>query len=127
VSTVDVHRSGSTSERTALYDGDGELTLERYFADSRLPARVVRYRFEPGTSEGAHLHAEGDPESCTEEDSEELYVVLSGELVMTSAGERTTLRAGDAAYVPTAELHGIANESDRPAELILVWGPPRRG
>ena len=43
---------------------------------------------------------------------------------MTSGGERTTLRAGDAAYVPTAELHGIANESDEAAELILVWGPP---
>lgn len=122
---MDVHRRGSGTEETSLYDGDGVLTLERYFPDSRLGARVVRYRLEPGTSEGAHLHAAGDPESCTPDDAEELYVVLSGELVVTSGGHRTTLHAGDAAYVPTAELHGVANESAEVAELLLVWGEPR--
>jgi mannose-6-phosphate isomerase-like protein (cupin superfamily) len=123
---VDLHRSGTASVDAPLYDGDGELTLERYFPDSRLPAQVMRYRFEPGTSEGAHLHSATDPASCTPGDTDELYVVVSGELVMTSAGRRTVLRAGDAAYVPTAALHGIANESDSPAEMILVFGPPER-
>ena len=37
---------------------------------------------------------------------------------------RSGLRAGDALYAPAGSHHGVANESDAPAELILVFGPP---
>jgi len=72
-----------------------------------------------------HRHDATAPDSCTPEDSDELYVVLSGELVMNIEGERMTLAAGDAAYAPARTYHGIANESEAPAEMLLIFGPPR--
>ena len=110
-----------------LYDGAGVLGLEEYFADStRLTSSVMRFHFEPGASEGMHRHDAAAADSCTPYDSDELYLVISGELVMTIEGERTTLAAGDAAYAPACTWHGIANESEAPAEMVLVFGPPRR-
>jgi len=109
-----------------LYDGTGVLGLEEYFADStRLASSVLRYHFEPGASEGLHRHDAAAPDSCTPDDSDELYLVVSGELVMTIDGERLTLTAGDAAYAPARTWHGIANESDAPAEMVLIFGPPQ--
>jgi quercetin dioxygenase-like cupin family protein len=35
-----------------------------------------------------------------------------------------TPAAGDAAYVPSGSVHGIANEADQPAEMVLVFGSP---
>ncbi len=51
-----------------------------------------------------HRHDAAAADSCTPDDSDELYLVLSGELVMTVEGERTTLAAGDAAYCPSAHV-----------------------
>ena len=109
-----------------LYDGAGVLGLEEYFADAtRLTSSVLRYHFEPGTSEGMHRHDATAADSCTPEDSDELYVVVKGELVMNIDGERTTLAAGDAAYAPARTYHGITNESQAPAEMLLIFGPAR--
>jgi len=96
-----VQRRDSRRVEQALYDGAGILGLEEYFAEStRLTSSVLRDHFEPGTSEGMHRHDAAAADSCTPDDSDELYLVLSGELVMTVEGERTTLAAGDAAYAP---------------------------
>ncbi len=46
---------------------------------------------------------------------------------MNFEGERTTLTAGDAAYAPARTWHGIANEPDAPAEMVLIFGPPQKG
>jgi quercetin dioxygenase-like cupin family protein len=109
-----------------LYDGAGVLGLEEYFADStRLTSSVLRYHFEPGASEGMHRHDAAAADSCTPDDSDELYLVISGELMMTIEGERTTLVAGDAAYAPARTWHGISNESEAPAEMVLIFGHPR--
>lgn len=124
--TLLVQRRDSHLVEQPLYDGAGVLGLERYFADStRLSSSVWRYYFEPGASEGVHRHDAEAADSCTVYDSDELYLVVSGELVMTVEGERTTLKAGDAAYAPAGTWHGIANESDGPAEMVLIFGPPR--
>lgn len=121
-----IHRSGEDARSWTLYGGSGTLDLDYYFrSTSALGATVMRFHLEPGTSEGEHLHLEGDPGSCSPEDSDELYVVTLGEVVMTVDGERSVLAAGDALYAPAGSLHGVANESDRPAELILVFGPPQ--
>jgi quercetin dioxygenase-like cupin family protein len=110
----------------SLYDGGGALGLEEYFRDStRLGTSVLRYHFEPGASEGMHRHDATAADSCTPDDSDELYLVISGELVINVEGERATLTAGDAAYAPARTWHGIANESDAPAEMVLIFGPPR--
>ncbi|WP_051277153.1 cupin domain-containing protein [Marmoricola sp. URHB0036] len=121
-----VQRRDSRRVERPLYDGDGVLGLEEYFADStRLTSSVLRYYFEPGASEGVHRHDAEAADSCTPDDSDELYLVVSGELVIDIEGKRTTLRAGDAAYAPARTWHGIANESDEPAEMVLIFGPPR--
>jgi mannose-6-phosphate isomerase-like protein (cupin superfamily) len=121
-----LQRRDSRQVEQPLYDGAGILGLEEYFADStRLTSSVLRYHFEPGASEGMHRHDAGAADSCTPDDSDELYLVISGELVMTIEGERTTLAAGDAAYAPARTWHGIANESEAPAEMVLIFGPPR--
>ncbi|MBV9832605.1 MAG: cupin domain-containing protein [Marmoricola sp.] len=123
---MDLQRRGTRLVQENLYDGSRVLGLERYFADSsRLGSSVMRYHFEPGASEGMHRHDAEAADSCTPDDADEFYLVVSGELVMTIDGERTTLAAGDAAYAPARSWHGIANESDAPAEMVLVFGPPR--
>lgn len=123
---MELQRRDSHQVEQPLYDGAGVLGLEKYFADStRLTSSVLRYHFEPGASEGMHRHDAAAADSCTPEDSDELYLVISGELVMTIEGERTTLAAGDAAYAPAGTWHGIANESEAPAEMVLIFGPPR--
>jgi mannose-6-phosphate isomerase-like protein (cupin superfamily) len=121
-----LQRRDSRRVEQPLYDGAGVLGLEEYFADStRLTSSVLRYHFEPGASEGMHRHDATAADSCTPDDSDELYLVISGELVITLEGERTTLAAGDAAYAPARTWHGIANESETPAEMVLIFGPPR--
>jgi quercetin dioxygenase-like cupin family protein len=124
---MQVQRRDSHRVEQPLYDGAGVLGLEEYFAEAtRLTSSVMRFHFEPGASEGRHRHDATATDSCSPDDSDELYLVISGELVMTVEGERTTLAAGDAAYAPARTWHGIANESGAPAEMVLVFGPPRQ-
>ncbi|QTV80074.1 cupin domain-containing protein [Microbacterium sp. NIBRBAC000506063] len=52
-----------------------------------------------------------------------MYIVTRGEVVITAGTESSTLRAGDAFYAPQGMRHGVRNESDAAAELILVFGP----
>lgn len=126
VETMKLQRRDSRLVEQSLYDGAGVLGLEQYFADStRLSSSVLRYHFEPGASEGLHRHDAAAADSCTPHDFDELYIVVSGELVMVIDGERTTLAAGDAAYAPAGTWHGIANESHAPAEMVLIFGPPQ--
>lgn len=121
-----IQKRGDDTREWQLYGGKGALQVEWYFRQTTaLPSSVMLYHLEPGTEEGEHLHLEGHDDSCSAQSSDELYVVTMGEIVMVVDGERTTLRAGDSAYAPAGSLHGVANESDSPAELILVFGPPK--
>lgn len=118
-----IQRLGEDHKEVKAYEGAATLKLDWYFRGiSKLGTYVMRYELKPGASEGEHLHSAGDPESCTDDDSEEMYVVTNGEVVVTVEGERSRLQVGDAMYAPAGALHGIANESDRPAEFILVFG-----
>jgi mannose-6-phosphate isomerase-like protein (cupin superfamily) len=120
-----VQRLGDNALEWALYGGAGKVDVEWYFRErTALSTSVVRYHLEPGSEEGEHLHLEGDPDSCSVKSSDELYVVVAGEVVMTLDGERSVLRAGDALYAPSGSRHGVANESDRPADVILIFGAP---
>lgn len=121
-----VQRRGGEHHDWALYGGSGEVGIEWYFrGSSALQANVMLYHLEPGASEGEHFHLEGDDGSCSTYSSDEMYVVVSGEVVVTLADERLVLGPGDAAYAPAGLPHGVVNESDAPAELVLVFGPPR--
>lgn len=121
-----VQRRGGEHHDWALYGGDGEVGIEWYFREATaLQANVMLYHLEPGAAEGEHFHLEGDDASCSTYSSDEMYVVVTGEVVVTLADERIVLGPGDAAYAPAGLPHGVKNESDAPAELVLIFGPPR--
>jgi len=120
-----LQRRGDAHHDWELYRGDGSVGVEWYFRDSTaLPTSVMLYHLEPGASEGEHLHLEGDPASCSVDSEHELYLCVAGEVVMLVGDERATLRAGDAVYVPEGVPHGVRNDSDAPAEVVLLFGPP---
>lgn len=120
-----IQRRGDDHYDWSIYRGAGRVGVEWYFRESALPTSVMLYHLEPGAEEGSHFHLEGDPDSCSVESQDELYLVVSGEVVMIVDGERTILRSGDATYVPAGPVHGVKNESDAPAELVLLFGPAR--
>lgn len=108
-----------------MYRGEGTVTAEWYFRETtRLGAHVMMYTLAPGTSEGLHLHAEQDPDSCSIDDADELYIVTRGSVVLTVDGEQVQLAEGDAGYAHVGSLHGVANTTDEVARLMLVWGSP---
>lgn len=119
-----IQRAGDNAHDWALYDGEGRIGIEWYFKEtSALPISVMRYHLKPGAEEGQHHHLEGDPDSCSTNSSDELYIVTQGEVVITAGEDRRVLRAGDAFYAPEGMQHGVRNESDAVAELVLVFGP----
>lgn len=119
-----VQKLGDNAHEWELYRGAGRIGIEWYFKEtSHLPSSVMRYHLEPGAEEGQHFHLEGVGDSCSPGSSDEIYVVTSGEIVVSSDEERRVLRAGDAFYAPQGVRHGVRNESDAAAELILVFGP----
>ncbi|WP_053204309.1 cupin domain-containing protein [Jiangella muralis] len=101
-----------------VHDGPGELTIDRYFAGvSRLPVSVHVWEFPPGAGEGPHTHDDDDALA-------ELYLVVRGSVRVTAGDETAELHEGDALYAAPGEPHGVLNHTDRPATLVLVWGPP---
>lgn len=119
-----IQRAGENAHDWELYDGEGRIGIEWYFKEtSALPISVMRYHLEPGAEEGQHHHLEGDPDSCSTNSSDEMYIVTQGEVVITSGEDRRVLRAGDAFYAPEGMQHGVRNETDAVAELVLVFGP----
>ncbi len=120
-----VQRRGEDHHDWSLYAGRDQVGIEWYFRHlTKLQTSVMLYHLEPGASEGEHLHLEGDDASCSPDSEDEMYIVISGEIVITVDDERETLRSGDAVYVPAGRPHGAVNESDTPAELVLLFGPP---
>jgi oxalate decarboxylase/phosphoglucose isomerase-like protein (cupin superfamily) len=120
-----IQRRGDDHHDWSIYRGEGRVGVEWYFREtSALPTSVMLYHLEPGTEEGEHLHLEGDADSCSPDSQDELYLVVSGEVVMTVDDESAVLRSGDAVYVPAGPRHGVRNDSDSPAELVLFFGPP---
>lgn len=118
-----LQRRGDDHHDWSIYRGDGRIGVEWYFREITRLTSVMLYHLEPGAEEGTHFHLEGDPDSCSVDSQDELYLVVGGEVVVTVEDERETLRPGDAVYVPAGLRHGARNESDAPAELVLLFGP----
>ena len=78
---------------------------------------VISERMPPGTSEVAHRHAR----------AQQFFFVLSGELVLESAGARHVLRAREGAHVPPHVVHQALNLSDAPVEFLVISEPPSHG
>ena len=119
-----LQRRGDDHHDTALYAGAGRVGIEWYFRGvTDLSTSVMLYRLELGAEEGQHLHLAGHPDSCSAISEDELYLVIAGEVVVTVGDETAVLGPGDAVYVPEGVRHGVRNDSDAPAELVLLFGP----
>ena len=70
---------------------------------------VIRQRQQPGGFNPLHTH-----------DVEEVMLLLSGELEVTTGDTTHTLRAGDSLILPPGISHQLANRSDIVAEWLIV-------
>jgi mannose-6-phosphate isomerase-like protein (cupin superfamily) len=57
------------------------------------------------------------------EESEQVYVVVSGAGTMSATGDTQTLGAGDLVLIPPATDHSLANDGDEPLALVSVQSP----
>ena len=58
-----------------------------------------------------------------DQESEEVYFIVSGTGEMCLGAERETLTGGQAAMIPPGEFHQITNTGDEPLVMIYVYGP----
>lgn len=75
---------------------------------------VIQERMPPGTAEVRHLHQE----------ARQFFFVLEGALTIELAGQRRTLHAHQGIEVPPGVPHQVLNESQRPAEFLVISQPP---
>lgn len=119
-----VQRRGDNAREWELYKGRASIGIEWYFKETtNLPISVILYHLEPGAEEGQHFHLEGAGDSCSTGSQDEMYVITQGEVVISADEDQRVLRACDAYYAPQGTRHGVRNESDGPAELLLIFGP----
>jgi mannose-6-phosphate isomerase-like protein (cupin superfamily) len=67
----------------------------------------------PGVKEELRSHDE----------SEQVYVVVSGAGTMSATGDTQTLGAGDLVLIPPATDHSVANDGEEPFALVSVQSP----
>jgi mannose-6-phosphate isomerase-like protein (cupin superfamily) len=73
----------------------------------------------PGEAFGGDAHAPA---------TREMAAVETGSLILTVAGERHTVRAGQCARFPASRPHRYSNESEEPVRFTMVVViPPARG
>lgn len=57
------------------------------------------------------------------QEQEEIYFVVQGEGEMCLGQERTSLRTGQAVYIPPGVFHQLTNIGDRAMTMIYCYGP----
>ena len=57
------------------------------------------------------------------EESEQVYVVVSGSGTMTATGDTQLLGVGDLVLIPPATDHAVANDGEPPLVLVSVQSP----
>ncbi|MER6968948.1 cupin domain-containing protein [Streptomyces halstedii] len=95
----------------------GETTTTRYIAlaettDGRLG--IFHHHMLPGAAGAApHYHTR----------ISETFYVLSGEVTVHNGTSWHTAHAGDLLHVPEHAVHGFRNDSDAPAEMLIIFTP----
>ena len=77
---------------------------------------VVVARFDPGGSTGDEPYTHGD--------SEELLIVIEGEVHVQLGADVYTVSAGDSVHYESSTPHRVANHGVEPAEVLFVISPP---
>lgn len=70
----------------------------------------------PGGSSGEEPYSHGD--------SEEVFLVLSGNVVLELDGVDYPMADGDSIKYRSSLLHRVSNRSDQPAEVLWIISPP---
>lgn len=81
------------------------------FASPRMFCDI--YCLEPGQEQRPHHHAGND----------KVYYALTGTCRVTVGGEMRPLRPGQVAIAPTGTEHGVRNDSDQRATLLVIMAP----
>jgi transcriptional regulator with XRE-family HTH domain len=116
VARPSVLRSTSVAEASGLWHGPaggyGRLVLS---TDQPNPVELWWWRLEPGEARHSEAHAAGTREAA---------MVIDGQLVFESGDEHATVPAGSAGTWPGDRPHAYRNDTDRPAEFVLVVTVP---
>ena len=78
--------------------------------------QVAMMTLSPGEASG--------PKGNEHPDSEQVVLLLEGQVLAEIGDERTNLVAGDVLIVPTNVEHRLTNNGDKPAVTFNVYGPP---
>ena len=81
------------------------------FASPRMFCDI--YCLEPGQEQRPHRHAEND----------KIYYALTGTCRVTIGGQTRPLRPGQAAIAAAGSEHGVRNDSDQRATLLVIMAP----
>lgn len=74
---------------------------------------VIEVGLDPGKGHDFHRHP----------GQEESIYVISGEIEQWVGQEKRILRPGEAAFIPSGEVHASFNVSDAPAKLMAILSP----
>ncbi len=57
------------------------------------------------------------------QEQEEVYFIVEGTCEMCLGTEKTTLKTGQAAFIPTGVFHQLTNIGETPAKMMYIYGP----
>ena len=92
----------------------GRITLKVTSAISKDQLGVYEIYLEPGMV-GAQLHYHRY--------MDETFIVTDGTVAVTHGQTKVAAKAGSVIHVPRFTPHAFANESDKPATLMLIFNP----
>jgi quercetin dioxygenase-like cupin family protein len=72
---------------------------------------------------GLSFFAPGGGAEHSASNADRVYVLVSGELVVTTQGQKTVLREFDSCYIPAGQERSLANESSLPAVIVTIIAP----
>ncbi len=70
--------------------------------------------FDPGLTSTAHKHDE----------AEHAFYVISGTGVIDVEGEKISVAAGDAVFVPPGKMHQVSSTGDEMLKYVVLYAPP---
>ena len=79
-------------------------------------SQIAVMTLQPGAASGSS--------ASSHENSEQVLLVLKGEVEGEIASEKRLLREGDAVLIPAGVKHRFVNHSDAPAVTFNVYSPP---
>ena len=95
------------------HGGQGTIEIQKMFRREDFKGAwdfALRVTMSPNSSMGLHEHG----------DDEEMYIILSGEGLMTIEGKETRVGKGDMILNKPHGTHGLLNDSTQELELLII-------